>query len=160
MINNNSALTQELRDVCKIQGGSDKLTNQIGNIIQPVIDINPKHARIINKVLRSNAAGTLYTTPQDKDFYLIGYAISANSIAAGSNNVTISVTPKGLGVTIIAGLYLYNTVAIDAAYDNIICMFPSPILLERNSAITTAAGGTLANRNQIVFGYEVDNSNA
>lgn len=160
MINFNSQLTQELRDVCKIQGGKDRLNDQVGNIIQPVIDINPKHARRINIVRRGTSAATIYTTPANKDFFLVGWSLNCISTAAGSNGITLTATPKGEAAVIIDDIYLLNTVNIDAANGKT-SNFPAiPILLERNTAIVLAVIGTTTSRTAIIFGYEIDNANA
>lgn len=157
---NNSDLNKEYRDVTAAQIGNENVPNQVVGQILPVIDINPKHARIINKVIRGTAAGTTYTTPADKDFYLVATHLNVVSTAAGTNTITLQVVPKGGAAVIINDIYQLATAAVDAVSSVSNIPLPIPILLERNSAITTAVTGTTASRSVIIYGYEVENINA
>jgi len=154
---NNSQLSKELIDGAKIQTSFDRIPTQLADKVVPVMEVNPKMLRRINVVKRSSTAGTIYTTPTDKDFYLIAYSLNATSTAAGSNIFSLSVVPEEEGVaTIIGAVYLYNTAAIDADSGLQSLSFPIAIKLKRGSTVVTASSGTTAARSCTIFGYTTE----
>jgi len=158
-----STLIQEIIDTAKLNAGKDRVPSELRNEILPVIDVNPKHARIIDVVKGSAASTTgsttLYTTPADADFYLVACNLtSAYNAAADSTRTSLACTIGGASKTLIA----HKKISLTADAQTTPVVLPIPLKIDRNSAITlqrtftVGAGETEAN----IFGYVVQNSNA
>jgi hypothetical protein len=154
----NTQTKVEMNDAMRGNSVSNIAPTRISDVIQPVININPKDYRRINIVKSRTNAGTVYTTPTDKDFYLAAIFIGGSSITAGANAATISAIIEGdTSSTALASLKLSNTVVIDATSGNIPMTFPLPIKLAKGSAISSATGGTFAAVTFSIYGYTVEN---
>jgi len=159
---NNSDLFKELKEGARIQQLSDVVPNQLGNQIIPVMEVNPKLMRRINVLARISAFGTatVYTTPANQDFYLVGVCIqAANSTASQASTATVTITPFGAAATIFNSLYLRTSVILDVASGVSNMILPIPIKLERNTNVAYAASN-IAVGSIIVMGYVIENSNA
>ena len=162
---NNSDLSFELRDVAKIQAGIDIIPNIMSNQVVPVIDVNPKHARILNVAygVSTSASGTstIYTTPSDKPLYLtsIGFSYVKDAACdAATGAMTIRVTINGAALNIIVVPIITLTAQSGIYQINL----PKPMLLDRNSNITMAAtfAAGVMSRAGYITGYTLDNVNA
>ena len=164
--NNNSDTTKELIEGGKLQVVQG-VPQTIANYIQPVMEVNPKLLRritVIRDLTRTTSgAGTIYTTPADREFYLVGYTLSyikdAACDSATGSQVYIVVYQDGAirSIGTLAGITLTAQTA------NITQSFFQPIKVDKNSTILLS-GNTFAAGNLIksasIFGYVVDNSNA
>jgi len=162
---NNTDLMNELRDVAKIQVGSDMIPNVMSNQVVPVIDVNPKHARIINLVesvsKSTTGAANVYTTPTSNDFFLCGVNSSFDKNVTcdlADGRLALVVTINGAEKVIIG----HSVITLTAERGEIAVDFNRPIKLDRNTTIymagTFTAGKLL--RQISIYGYIVDNSNA
>jgi len=160
----NSNLTKELTNGAKIQTSFDKVPNEIAEKVVPVMEVNPKLLFNCNKIkqVTSSVTGTtlIYTTPSDKDFYLLGGMFSMNTDAANdSNGANITMVPEGGPTTRFLGFYK----VVSIAFDEIITIsLNNPIKLGRNTTINIVDSFTAGNsyKQAIIYGYEVDNANA
>ncbi len=153
----NTQTKKEIEDAIRGNSVSNLAPSKVIDSIQPVINVNPKDYRRVNIIKSTAVAGTVYTTPSNKDFYLTNTHLSASTNQASqTGTVSISVLPKGETSTIIINaIRLLTTVILDSDHSEIFESFERPILLERNSTITLAITNTTAAR-AIIFGYEVD----
>ena len=162
---NNSDLTNELRDVAKIQVGADIIPNILSNQVVPVIDVNPKHARILNITsgasTSATGASTIYTTPTDKPFYLttIGFAFIKDvvcDIATGAMTVKVVINGASQNIIIIP---IITLTAQSGVYQ---IDLPKPMLLDRGSTVFMSAtfGAGVLSRAGYITGYTLDNPNA
>jgi len=157
-INRNSSVSEELRDVFKTQQNVDGNIQQVVNQIVPVCDVNPKHARVCNVVVAKNATGTIYSTPTDKDFYLIAAQLTSNAVNQGT------APEDSMSLTLPTGettVFLVNKVSsANPGNDSnsISISFPVPILVKRGTNITIT--GSTSNRHGVIYGYTVDNPRA
>lgn len=157
----NSDLTKELTDGAKIQTAFDKVPSEIAEKVVPVMEVNPKSLRTINKVYYRTSAGTMFTTSSTNDTYLLGYTMNASATAAGDNTINFTATVDGDSSSIIiAGLRLKCTAAVDADSGNCQLTFPYPIKLAKNTAVTISIGGTIATGTYTAFIQEVYNNKA
>ena len=155
----------ELRDVAKIQVGSDIIPNVMSNQVVPVIDVNPKHARIINylkaKPMVSNfTSSTIDTTPSGNiDIYLVSATLSAKFHTGGTATyVSLRIFVDTLSIDILSCCNF----AGDGTTGSQTITFPIPIKIDRNSTIriisdvaelSTCASATIQ-------GFIVSNPNA
>lgn len=161
VINNNSDLSKEFRDVGKLTDFI--IPNQIDNKIIPVIDINPKHSRIANIVrnVGSTASGatTIYATPSDKDFYLTNATLNCMKDAASDNtNVTLTVYIDGAQ----RQLFSFAFLSLTAERASEVLTFNPPIKLDRGRNIEVNGSYTVGNlsKRATIVGYEIENINA
>lgn len=165
-INRNSQISEEIRDAFKLQQNVDGTISNVASQIIPVCEVNPKMMRRINVVVTSAKAttgpNTTYTTPSDKDFFLIGYIYNlikdAACDAASGQISNITAVQDGQTKTIgtIAGITL------TAQNERMIVMLNYPMKLDRATTINntgTYAAGVMQ-RTLTIFGYEVYNPKA
>lgn len=144
----NSDTTKEVRDVARLSI-SEGFPNKLGDVIMPVVDVNPKHARVCDIVRGNSNTGataiSVYTTPastEKRDFYLTGFSASLSKDATcdvPSGTVNITVVTNGL--TSVLGTISYTT--LKAENSNISHALSTPIKLDRNTAIILTATGTI-----------------
>jgi len=153
---NSSSAILELREAAKLQPGAESVPNQLGKEIIPVININPKHCRVVDLV-RSNFANnatsaTIYTTPTDADFFLVASILSlVKDVTATSIASAINVTIDGASrsVNYIRGITL------QAQDQHVSISYPFPIKVDRNTNITVTNSAANANISAtgIILGY-------
>jgi len=164
--NNSSALTKELIEAGKLQV-TEGVPTQIGNVIQPVIDVNPKKLRNsqickYGSVSTSGSGTTLYTTPATQDFFITAVCLSLSKDAtcdASSGSARISAVIDGLATPII-GLAILT---LTAENSSISYSLAQPIKVDRGTAIIFVSNTfTVGNfiRAGGVTGFVSENSNA
>lgn len=159
----NSNLSKELIDVAKLQVSKDVVPNQIADKIVPVIDVNPKHSRVINVIVSALAtnstAGSLYVTPTDRDFYLSAIDLSMIKDATATSLYSC------LRAVINGATILFCRIpgiTLTAQTGSISVAFPSPIKIDRGTTISLINSTNVANVTVAgtIYGYIIDNSNA
>lgn len=159
----NSDLTTEMRDVGKIQISRDAIPNQMADKVVPVIDVNPKHARITNiaKCTTQTAYGdvTLYTTPTNKDFFLTGFTINYQKDVVSDNAALDLYVTIGGAVTKIFG---FKPITLTVGQESATYTFLNPMKLDKGTTITFTGAGTVGvlGRGASIYGYLVENINA
>lgn len=161
----NSNLTKEIQDVVKLQTSTDPTPSEIADKVILVADVNPKHARIINHITSSGQAtsgtNTIFTTPTDRDYYLIGCQVSLQKdILCDNTNVSLICTLPGGSAAL--SLLDVGTISVTPTTIIIAREFPVPILIKRGSSINltgTFTAGAM-NRRASINGYFVENINA
>lgn len=159
----NSNLTKELIDVGKLQVSRDKIPNELAEKVVPVINVNPKDYRIAN-VLRYNTCtnatnATIYTTPADRDTYITNIMLAfIKDATATSTGVWINFVIDGATRTILH----YPCLTLTAQTGAITLALPSPIKVDRNTAITVNSSTNVGNisASGSIIGYSVENINA
>ena len=158
---NNAQLTKELIEGAKIQLSYDDVPGRLATAVVPTMEVNPKLMRVANVVdgTGESTSGTitLYTSPEDRDFYL------TNAIISFSKDATCDVSTGSLqlkgymnGVNIrLAELALLT---LTAERDSLSVVFPTPLKLDRGSSISIAAtfaAGVMRKSGNII-GYTVE----
>lgn len=86
MQNQNSSVTQEIRDVTRSQDATAVLPSSFSPSIQLVAEVNPKSLRVANKskaLLKSTTgAAVIHATAVDKDTYVTSVILSVSKTAA------------------------------------------------------------------------------
>lgn len=138
----NSDLSKEIRDVGKIQISRDNIPSRLGDTVLPVIDVNPKHARVVNKIFSGSlsATGGFSFSAGPKTLYLTGFNMEYTADVAADNTVIfLRVTVGGANVD-----FNIRKQTLTAGSDHLSQSFPVPIPIDRNSSIycvsTFAAG--------------------
>lgn len=160
----NSNLTKEIIEGARLQQQQGSIPQELAEKVIPVMEVNPKLLRSCNIVYGTvngaNGATTIYTTPTDKDFYLVAANLNNTSDAACDNtNIQLVVTTEN-GVS--EQLIYLTKISLTAFNDSISLSLPIPLKLKRNSTITieqTFTVGVSRSGGSIV-GYTVDNITA
>jgi hypothetical protein len=160
----NSDLTKELKDGIKIQQNRDVIPSQLADKVVPVMEVNPKLFRrsniCVQNVASNSASATIYTTPTDKDFYLVAVGISVSKdITATSTYSAIELTVDGGGTANVFNIAGLTLTPQSGAWS---WALPVPIRIARGTTIKIVNStnvGNVRSYGQIV-GYTVDNINA
>lgn len=159
----NSDLTKELVDVAKIQVSRDSTPNQIADKVVPVIDVNPKHSRVLNHATvntATNSAGvTIYTTPTDRDYFLTQVFLYF------IKDVTSTSTYSAIDVVIGGGRYTLLSlpqISLTVQQGGLSISFHRPMKIDRGTTIRLLNSTNVANITSTggVAGYTVENVNA
>lgn len=166
-LNRNSNLSEEIRDVFKLQQNVDGQISNIAGQIIPVVDVNPKHSRISNfstdSFRTASSTGTVYTTPLNREFYLTG--ISGSFIKDAAND-----HPTGVAYlcgVMIDGVQKYiaqlATITLTAQSGGYAINFSHPLKIDKNTSIiipgVTIGVGNFS-RTLSIYGFHVDNPRA
>lgn len=159
----NSGTLREITEAGNLQTGFDQIPTEASKSVVYTMEVNPKMMRRCT-VVKSGAAvnatsSTMYTTPSDKDFYLIAMALSViKDVTATSTVSAINATIDGQATNIlqIAGITL------TVQENNISLALPIPLKVDRGTVISatnsTNVGNVAARAN--IFGYTVENQGA
>lgn len=159
----NSSLIQEIRDVAKTQVGSDILPTTMTNQVVPVIDVNPKHARVVQicktASITNQSSATVYTTPTDKDFYITALALGLIKDATAT---TIYVNIKAYVDGVNSDIITLPCITLTAQNIGTSLALTTPIKVDKNTAITLNSFSNNANITAYanVHGYEISNIKA
>ena len=146
MINQNTRVTQEIKGglgLSEITGYPRK----VADAIIPVLPVNKKYCNIVKS---ADATGTLYTTPADKDFYLIAANISAEGSAGADGRTHITVTVGGVATQIL-NTYVDSAVGTQNTATNNLSL-SVPLKIDRGTAIICTVVGGFA----CIIGYTED----
>lgn len=159
---NNSSLTKEIIDGAKISIAYEKTPDQIADKVVPVMEVNPKLLRRCNYFVEGTASdatsGTIGTTPADKQVILTaGYLTYAKDVNATSLKIQLTVMVNNVEVNLLQMRFEPLT----AGSDSIALSFPTPILVDKSSAIRIRSSTNVASIDITagVIGYFVENSN-
>jgi len=155
----NTDLTKAIAREAGVQTARDNIPSQIAEKVVPVIDVTPRQNRVCDIVRLgacSNAtSATIYTTPADRDFYLVGASISViKDITSTSTTSNLRVTINGVAQSLLS--ISTATLTIQTAQNSI--SLPVPIKCDRNSTITLTSDTNVANFKiqGTIIGYVVD----
>ena len=158
----NSDTKKEINDAIRGNAVSNLAPTQLANQVIPVIDVNPKALRrsnIARTASTSGASTTIYTTPADKDFFLVGANFSfikdATSDIATNAALQLRCIIDGLTTAILN----HAVITLTAQSGNISISFPFPLKIDRNTAISLFRASTTAGVTVIagsIVGYTVE----
>ena len=166
MLNNNSDTSQEIREVLKLQGAINPIPRNVDDKIVPVINVNPKHARIsrgfaLLTSLSDATSATIYTCDTIKETYLTAASLQvAKDVNAPATTIELKVTDaeteSSQAILKVFGLTL------TALNDHAELNFDPPIKLKKgtNILITSDNAGATIKAKATLIGYTVGNSNA
>jgi len=143
----NNAILNAIKDILNIEAYTDSVPNEINDKVQLSLNVNPNVNRKMDVYRDRNSAGTVYTTPTDKDFYLVFGAFSSIGGGAPAED-TMTFVDEG-GTTRTIG-------CVSGSTDNSInLIFPQKgILLKRNTNITATVNS--AGARFMICGYTQD----
>lgn len=151
----NKQLVNTAIDELKLNPVTDAIPRQVVPTIQPVFELKRKSINVIkNAGLINGTTGTIYTTPSDKDFYLMGSSITYIKDASSTSiysTVRCTIEDGTLSdVNVIAQLTLTAQQG-----SNSINYGQEGIKLKRNTAITiqNSAGTANITAYGIIWGY-------
>jgi len=141
----NPSITERANRIFNLKNG-DGISDEVDGPVA-VIPIQPTIKIVRRSVV---AGGVIYTTPTDKDFYIVSVSLSvAKTAAQTGSNVAILTTIEGASISIldIRGITL---TAQDASRD---ISFHYPIKLDRGTTITLSPTGDYTSLSGIIYGY-------
>lgn len=153
----NTDTISAIRDVARLSI-SEGFPVNLADYIQGVVDVNPESHRRC-KVVRSatdsvTGSLTIFTTPQDRDFFLNSLVLSCqNNVVANSTITEIKAFVDGVERSLLAHVKI--TLTVHDASTSI--SFPHPIKIDRGTVITVTNTFTVgvATKYASLTGYEV-----
>jgi hypothetical protein len=158
----NSNLTKQIIDGAKLQQSQGQIPNEIAEKVVPTMEVNPALLRVCNIVVGDVATSTshgVYTTPADKDFFLVGATLAMSKIVTDSLATCDLTCVPIAGTTSRAILFLPGT-TLNQDSNSISISLSTPILLKRSSAITIIKSANNGSVVASIMGYTVDNITA
>jgi len=148
-----SSILLEAQNLAGTQSAAEAIPNQMANVIQPTLELNPRFANI----LRSDAgtvsgSRTLYTTPLDKDFYVTSAQLS-NQRSVASDQTVVELTCYVGGA--IRRILAIPNLATTAGEVSITISFPYPLKVDRGTNILHTCSFTAgaSTRYAIITGF-------
>lgn len=116
--------------------------SELGEVIHPVVLIE-RYCNIVRDVFAVNAVtGLLFTTPADKDFYLVSAEVAViKDVTSQSTSTDIQISVEGTVRRLIGIPGITLTVQNSAVSIN----FPKPVKVDRNTAINLKNSNATAN---------------
>lgn len=156
----NFQLKNKIIDELKLNPVVDNIPSVVNPTIQPVFEVNPKFCNVIEGASKSTTgSSTLFTTPSDKDFYLVAATVqmikdaTCDHPTGDSALINVIVNGNTEKLCVIGGITL------TAQAQTVSISLPIPLKIDRNTSITIAGGsytaGTMVKSGSIV-GYTLD----
>jgi len=126
--------------------------------LTPVVEIKPKTNIVRSQTAFNATSATVYTTPSDKDFYLISAALST------SKDATATSTTSSITSTIDAAsgqdILRLGLLTLTAERNSIATQFNPPIKIDRGAVITVKNDTAVGNIRSVasIAGYTVETS--
>jgi len=155
----NSDMMDEIREGSRIQQNVDPIPNRFSDFVQPVMEVNPKSFRRINVVKENSRITTgstaLYTTPTDRDFFLVaGYLQAVADATADNTTIYLLIQPiDSAEVNIIQ----MRKLSLTAFSEKISFCLPFPIKIKRGTTISFGTTYTVGACviNAVIMGYTI-----
>lgn len=131
------------------------LPRNISNSIQPVFNVNPDRiSNIIRGAVTTSFSAAIYTTPTDRDFYLVALTLSVSkngTSTSTTSSINFTIDGAAQSAIVIAGL------TATAQSESNTINFPFPIKLDRGTQIliSNGAAGNI-NTAGAIIGYTTD----
>lgn len=152
-----------LIDGLKLNPVTDSIPHAVIPTIQPTFEVKRRVCNIVegNAGASSGSAVTIYTTPSDKDFYLVGANLTMSKDAAcdtTTGSLQLSATINGT----VKNILRMSHTTLTALQGNVSISLPVPIKIDRNTAITiitlSFTAGTFS-RGANIIGYTEEAGN-
>lgn len=152
MRNLNPSISEDLNRTFNLKGES---TDIVSDFIQPTKEINPRINIALSSTRSTSGAGTIYTTPADKDFYLtiLSYNYAKDAACdsvSGQSGITLFI--DGVTRTLNATPFIVST----AQNIGVSHTFTPALKIDRNTAIAFSANTFTAGilqRSATLIGY-------
>jgi len=157
----NSEVTKDLANNAGIQQNIDKVPNELAEKIVPTFESNPELFRKCNVIITNTAVNatnaTIYTTPKDRDFYLVGASLSVIKDAGSTSTETsinvqtdeTNTTQRFLSIIGLSGVAQSETISISLPY---------PLKLRRNTiqTLTNSTNNANISARGVLYGYYLE----
>lgn len=148
----NPTISTDVQRIFNLKGDS---VSEVSEEIVPVVVVE----RFCNIVKRNSVtngtSATIYTTPTDKDFYIVAANISTIKDATSTSlTERISVTIEGLLIAILE----ICSLTLTPQNDSMSISFPRPIKVDRGTNITVTNSTNVANITTVanIYGFTVE----
>jgi hypothetical protein len=146
----NPSITERANRVFNLKSG-DQMSDEIDGPVA-TIPIIPS-CKIVRTANATNASSaTIFTTPADRDFYLVAASLSyIKDITATSTVQSLNVIVDGVTTAVIA----LAGITLTPAADSLSFVLPFPLKIDRNTAITITNSQNVANirTHGVIIGY-------
>lgn len=141
----NKQLVTTAIDELKLNPLTDAIPRQVIPTIQPTFELKRKVCEVLREGACLNAtSATVYTTPSDKDFYLVGGQLSLLKDSTATSVLTsLSVVPDSTGTAQGCILLAGQTLTAQTLSESVV--FNPPLKLKRNSNLAIANSTAVAN---------------
>lgn len=154
----NKQLVNTAIDELKLNPRTDAVPQQVIPTIQPVFELKRKTITVFSSASASNATSALvYTTPSDRDFYLVASHLSMKKDGSSpSTSSSIVAVPDSTGAGVAINFVQGSASLAQEAH--IYMDYPLPIKLKRNSQITVtnSSGTATIIASAFIYGYTED----
>jgi hypothetical protein len=138
--NGSSEVTKQFQDTFKVQTIEGTLST-VATSVTPVYVSNPLYAKIIASGTRTaTGAGTVYTTPTDKLFFLTHLSLSSTQNATADQILVVIKSTVGGKVIELLSI---DCETLTARSTQTSISFPFPILLDKGVTITLTQAFTV-----------------
>lgn len=154
MKHNNISLSEDSQRIFKTKTGAHMESEVLG-VITPVVPISPNPKIIKQNTATNSASETIYTTPSDKDFYLVACSLAVIKDASATSTASwLQVYIEGIATAILK----IPSITLTAQTGYMVLPLPYPIKIDKNTAITINNGTAVANvlATGIIIGFTVE----
>ena len=153
----NRKVIERIEDEAYLNPSDEETPKQLASHIQPVLISNEKDIINIvkNQAISNSVSGNIYTTPEDKDFYLCGAVLGVvKDGTSTSTETSLRVMINGKTVRLI----VIPTLTLTAERETVGINFNPAIKIDRNTTITMNNSSSTANisNSASIWGYEKD----
>lgn len=159
----NSELLRELRQAVSLQQGKDPTPVKLADTIVPVVEVNPRYARIVTFAKNGNAtnatATTIFTSDANVDTFITAVTLGVIKDVTSTSTVSaIEVYINGAAVNLIRIPGITLTVQSEMTT---LSLNP-PVKIDKNTTVRVTNATNVANirAEACVMGFTVDNSNS
>lgn len=150
----NPSISQDARRILNLKG-TDMMVSEVLDVITPVVPIG----RVCNivRAVRQDTTGTftIFTTPSDKDFYLVAADLSTSKNSTADNSSSdLRVVVDGVARSLLVTAQITLTAQGVQAF----LPFTPPILVDRGTVIDVTGAFTVGAMSRVgsIVGYTVE----
>lgn len=154
-----SQTKREIDDAIRGNTTSNLAPTKVSDDVQLVLNVNPKDYRRCNIVKfredTNSTGGVIYTTPTDRDFYLVAAQLELIKDATSTSTISqITSTIDGAAIKILT----IPSLTLTAQTSSKTISFPNAVKLDRGVTIGSSNGTNVANikLHSLIYGYLVD----
>jgi len=150
----NTSIGQWLDRLFRFKTGN-RLGNEVGEVLVPVVIVEPTENIVRQASANNTTAGTIFTTPTTRDFYITSATISFIKDATNTS-LTTSITVVIDGAT--QNLLILPQFATTAGQGSVSCSYLKGIKIDRGTTINinNSVGDANISSRGMITGYTIE----
>lgn len=160
---NNSDLTNALVQGAKISSARDKIPDQLGQTVVPILDVTPRKHRVLDicqTATRTTSGSTnLFTSSTSYDTFLVSCSLAMIKDATCDDASGAAATITAVVNAVTVSLLNIPGITLTACNESISISFPFPLKIDRGTSVSIGGGGYTVGtkiRTATVQGYTVN----